>query len=213
MHFYCDTPAELAENRRAPKKPANPRFIANYITAKLYDVSPLLQRDRGFVRAFTGPTRNTFAYTKGLEYPNLRFEKESAQNNIFLSYNGSKIPEFKDQVIFVSTPSPIVPMTQSPNVPLKIQDRPWTRWLPDPSVVSPITSVYEVKTVGGDLNNYNCASGDLGRFENVPYKGQLWIYGNPNVSGLTGDGEPGPVCLNDRTAGILKGWRGISSLS
>lgn len=169
---------------------------------KIYDVLPLLRQDQGFAKRFMDPTTDAAAYTSDLRLP-------------ALSFGGSR--ELEPQLVYNNKPIFIAKTVESVYPPSRVQgghrmregtppnvaDRFWHRWGADPSLGNPaVSSVYEVKTEGGEIQNDKCDERTVnGPPVKIPYRAQLWVYGNPKVRGLGGYSRAPPVCPNDRVAG------------
>ena len=174
------------------------------LTADLYNVGELIQRDPNFANQFVSQPIDTAQYTSGLVIGQYSISDESDPVPKLL--HNSQVFFDPDSHLTLrklrQRPGPHQPQDG------EVQDRDWNLWKMnyDPSGKA-ISRVYEVKTAGGLLSG-DCSLENVGPREfRVPYRSQLWVFGDPHIQGISDDEVLlRNLCPRRRRMSSLDGW-------
>lgn len=179
-----------------PRERSNPRLEISELTADLFDVGTVLKLNRGFVGPFFNQPTGSHGHPKGPKVGQIvqRFPAQLPK----LVRNGHT---FFSPAFEYSIGAP----TNRPVGDLRMVDRNWAHYSLKPvnvngsqkPVSAPVTDVYEVRTVGGQIVSPYCMLTQ--KPITLPYKAQLWVYGDRKFPGVTPDKTIPDACSTSRS--------------
>lgn len=170
--YVCRRPNPTNDPLRPER--SRPHWELDHLTADLFDIGSVLRTNRGFASLFLNQPTGTHGHPRGPKVGQMVQSSPAQLPQLVRNGRTFFSPTTLAETVHAST--------NQPNGSPPVVDRDWAHYTlkarkPTQEPVSaPITDLYEVKTVGGQIAYPDCVLGQEKR--TVPYKAQLWAYGD-----------------------------------